>query len=94
MASVFFVALLQSGIMAVLPRFNFTRLLIELAVEHNTPPPIFIPALHPLPGRFAIVCQYNGVDAVGGGESEAEARNAAARQVWLGMGHLITIDPR
>jgi len=77
-----------------LPRFNFTRLLFDLAVEHNVPPPVFLPAHHPLPGHFAAVCQYSGVDAIGGGGSEAEARNAAARQVWMDMGHLITVDPR
>ena len=58
-------------IMAALPRFNFTRLLFDLVVEHNTPPPVFIPARHPFPGHFAIVCQYNSVDAIGGGGSNA-----------------------
>ncbi len=77
-----------------IPRFNFTRLLIDLAMAHNTPQPIFIPANHPLPGHHAFVCQYCGVDAIGGGATEAEARNAAARQVWIEMGHLISIDPR
>jgi len=38
------------------PRFNFTRLLIDLATAHNMPPPIFIPAVHPLPGHHAFVC--------------------------------------
>jgi hypothetical protein len=77
-----------------LPRFNFTRLLIDLATAHNMPPPIFIPAVHPLPGHHAYVCQYTGVDAIGGGATEAAARNTAARQVWIEMGHLITVDPR
>jgi hypothetical protein len=77
-----------------LPRFNFTRLLIDLATAHNMPPPIFLPARHPYPGHHASVCQYSGVDAISGGRSEAEARNAAARQVWIEMGHLITLDPR
>ena len=77
-----------------IPRFNFTRLLIDLATAHNMPPPIFIPAVHPLPGHHAFVCQYSGVDAIGGGETEAVARNTAARQVWIEMGHLITVDPR
>jgi hypothetical protein len=76
------------------PRFNFTRLLIDLAAAHNMPPPIFIPAVHPLPGHHAFVCQYTGVDAIGGGATEAAARNTAARQVWIEMGHLITVDPR
>jgi len=77
-----------------IPRFNFTRLLIDLATAHNMPPPIFIPAIHPLPGHHAFVCQYSGVVAIGGGETEAVARNTAARQVWIEMGHLITVDPR
>ncbi len=77
-----------------IPRFNFTRLLIDLATAHNMPPPLFIPAVHPLPGHHAFVCQYSGVDAIGGGETEAVARNTAARQVWIEMGHLITVDPR
>ena len=77
-----------------LPCFNFTRLLIDLATAHNMPPPVFIPAVHPLPGHHAFICQYTGVDAIGGGETEAVARNTAARQVWLEMGHLITVDPR
>ncbi len=76
------------------PRFNFIRLLIDLATAHSMPQPIFIPANHPLPGHHAFVCQYNGVDAIGGGETEAAARNTAARQVWIEMGHLITVDPR
>ena len=76
------------------PRFNFTRLLMDLATAHNMPQPIFIPANHPLPGHHAFVCQYSGVDAIGGGETEAAARNVAARQVWIEMGHLITVDPR
>ena len=80
--------------MAVLPRFNFTRLLFDMAVEHNIPPPVFISAPNPFLGRFAAVCQYDGVDAIGGGGSHAEACNAAARQVWLELGHLITWDPR
>jgi hypothetical protein len=84
---------IELGKMA-LPRFNFIRLLLDLATAHNMPPPIFIPAHHPYPGHFASVCQYSGVDAVGGGRSEAEARNAAARQVWIEMGHLIIVDPR
>jgi hypothetical protein len=77
-----------------IPRFNFTRLLIDLATAHNMPPPIFIPAVHPLPGHHAFACQYAGVDALGGGATEAAARNTAARQVWLEMGHLISVDPR
>jgi hypothetical protein len=77
-----------------IPRFNFTRLLIDLATAHSMPPPIFIPAVHPLPGHHAFVCQNSGVDAIGGGATEAEARNTAARQVWIEMGHLITMDPR
>ena len=77
-----------------IPRFNFTRLLIDLATAHNMPPPIFVPAVHPLPGHHAFVCQYSGVDAIGGGATEAAARNTAARQVWIEMGHLITVDPR
>ena len=77
-----------------LPRFNFTRLLIDLATAHNMPPPIFVPAVHPLPGHHAFVCQYSGVDAIGGGATEVAARNSAARQVWIEMGHLITVDPR
>jgi hypothetical protein len=83
----------QLGKMAI-PRFNFTRLLIDLATAHNMPPPIFIPAIHPLPGHHAFVCQYSGVDAIGGGATEAAARNTAACQVWIEMGHLITVDPR
>jgi len=79
--------------MAVLP-FNFARLLEDLAVEHNIPPPIFLLAKHPLPNHVAILCCYASVDAVGGGQSEVEARIIAARQVWIGLGHLITIDPR
>jgi hypothetical protein len=77
-----------------IPRFNFTRLLIDLATAHNMPQPIFVPAAHPFPGHHAFVCQYGGVDAIGGGPTEAAARNTAARQVWLEMGHLITVDPR
>ncbi len=77
-----------------IPRFNFTRLLIDLATAHNMPQPIFIQADHPIPGHHAFVCQYCGDDAIGGGASEAGARNTAARQVWLEMGHLITVDPR
>jgi hypothetical protein len=77
-----------------IPRFNFTRLLIDLATAHNMPPPIFVPAVHPLPGHHAFVCQYSGVDAIGGGATEVAARNSAARQVWIEMGHLITVDPR
>jgi hypothetical protein len=76
------------------PRFNFIRLLIDLATAHNMPQPIFIQANHPLPGHHAVVCQYSGVNAIGGGETEAAARNTAARQVWIEMGHLITVDPR
>jgi hypothetical protein len=77
-----------------IPRFNFTRLLIDLATAHNMQQPIFIPAAHPFPGHHAFVCQYGGVDAIGGGPTEAAARNTAARQVWIEMGHLITVDPR
>ena len=83
----------EKGKMAI-PRFNFTRLLIDLATAHNMPPPVFIPAVHPLPGHHAFVCQYAGVDAIGGGATEAAAHNTAARQVWVEMGHLITLDPR
>ncbi len=80
--------------MALLPVFNFARLLEDLAVEHNMPPPMFIPAVHPWPDHVAILCNYAGVNALGGGRSDIEARIAAARQVWIGLGHLITIDPR
>jgi len=80
--------------MAFLPIFNFARLLEDLAVEHNMLPPVFLPAVHPWPDHVAVLCSYAGVDALGGGQSEIDARIAAARQVWIGLGHLITIDPR
>jgi hypothetical protein len=80
--------------MALLPIFNFARLLEDLAVEHNMPPPVFLPAVHPWPGHVAVLCSYAGVNALGGGQSDIDARIAAARQVWIGLGHLITIDPR
>ncbi len=80
--------------MAVMPRFNFARLLEDLAVEHNMLPPIFLPAPHPWPDHVAVLCSYAGVSALGGGQSDVEARVAAARQVWIGLGHLITVDPR
>jgi len=80
--------------MALLPIFNFARLLEDLAIEHNMPPPVFLPAVHPWPGHVAVLCSYAGVNALGGGQSDIDARIAAARQVWIGLGHLITIDPR
>jgi hypothetical protein len=80
--------------MAFLPVFNFARLLEDLAVEHNMLPPVFLPAVHPWPDHVAVLCSYAGVNALGGGQSDIEARIAAARQVWIGLGHLITIDPR
>jgi len=80
--------------MAFLPVFNFARLLEDLAVEHNMLPPVFLPAVHPWPDHVAVLCSYAGVDALGGGPSVIDARIAAARQVWIGLGHLITIDPR
>jgi len=80
--------------MAFLPIFNFARLLEDLAVEHNMLPPVFLPAVHPWPDHVAVLCSYAGVNALGGGHSDIDARIAAARQVWIGLGHLITIDPR
>jgi hypothetical protein len=80
--------------MALLPIFNFARLLEDLAVEHNMLPPVFLQAVHPWPDHVAVLCSYAGVTALGGGQSDIEARIAAARQVWIGLGHLITIDPR
>jgi hypothetical protein len=80
--------------MALRPRFNFARLLEDLAVQHNIPPPVFIPAVHPWLDHVAILCTYSGVSALGDGLSVEGARIAAARQVWIGLGHLISIDPR
>jgi len=80
--------------MAALPRFNFAQLLADMSVEHRLPPPLFMPFIHPLPGRFACVCQFAGGDSLGSGSSDLDARNSASRQLWLDMGHLITIDPR
>ncbi len=80
--------------MALIPRFNFARLLEDLAVQHNVLPPVFLPAPHPWPNHVAVLCSYAGVSAIGGGVSDIEARIAAARQVWIDLGHLITIDPR
>jgi len=80
--------------MALAPRFNFARLLEDLAVQHNLLPPVFLPAPHPWPNHVAVLCSYAGVSAIGEGLSDNEARIAAARQVWVEMGHLITIDPR
>jgi hypothetical protein len=73
---------------------DFVRLLENLAREHHIPPPVFVPAQHPIPGRFAFLCQYSGEEAMGGGRTVMEARNSAARQIWLELGHMITIDPR
>jgi len=80
--------------MALAPRFNFARLLEDLAVQHNLLPPVFLPAPHPWPNHVAVLCSYAGVSAIGEGLSDSEARIAAARQVWIGLGHLITVDPR
>ncbi len=66
----------------------------DLAVEHNMVPPVFLPAAHPWPNHVAVLCNYAGVSALGGGQSDVDARIAAARQVWLDLGHLITVDPR
>ncbi len=80
--------------MALCPRFNFARLLEDLAVQQNILPPVFIPAVHPWPDHVAILCTYSGVSALGDGLSVEGARISAARQVWIGLGHLISIDPR
>jgi hypothetical protein len=79
--------------MAALPPFNFAQLLADMSVEHRLPPPLFMPVLHRLPGRFACVCQFAGGDSLLSG-SDLDARNSASCQLWLDMGHLITIDPR
>jgi len=42
----------------------------------------------------AILCTYSGVSALGDGLTVEGARIAAARQVWIGLGHLISLDPR
>ncbi len=80
--------------MALRPQFNFARLLEDLAVHHNILPPMFIPAVHPWPDHVAILCTYSGVSALGDGLTVEGARIAAARQVWIGLGHLISLDPR
>jgi hypothetical protein len=80
--------------MALRPQFNFARLLEDLAVQHNILPPMFIPAVHPWPDHVAILCTYSGVSALGDGLTVEVARIAAARQVWIGLGHLISLDPR
>ncbi len=80
--------------MALRPRFNFARLLEDLAIQHHISPPVFLPAVHPWPDHVAILCTYSGVSALGGGLSVEGARIAAARQVWIDLGHLISLDPR
>ncbi len=50
--------------MALVPRFNFARLLEDLAVQHNLLPPVFLPVPHPWPNHVAVLCSYAGVDAI------------------------------
>ncbi len=80
--------------MGARPSFDYVRLLADLSVEHQTPPPVYLPLTYPVQGRVAFTCLYSGIDSAGSGSDDAEARNTAARQVWLGLGHLVTIDPR
>jgi len=80
--------------MGARPRFDFVRLLADLLVEHRMPPPVYLPLTYPVQGRVAYTCLYSGIDSAGSGPDDSEARNAAARQVWLDVGQLITMDPR
>jgi hypothetical protein len=40
------------------------------------------------------VCLFAGKEAIGSGSSVPEAKNSAARSMWLLQGHIITIDRR
>ena len=62
--------------------------------ETGQPAPIYIPAQHPVALRRAAVCLYSGYETVGSGANVPEAKNSAARAMWLKLGHLISVDPR
>ena len=56
--------------------------------------PVYIPAVHPVALRRAAVCLYAGYESIGSGANVPEAKNSAAKAMWLKLGHLITLDTR
>jgi hypothetical protein len=72
---------------------GFTHVIYFLG-EQGLPLPVYMPAVHPVPLRRSAVCLFAGKEAVGSGASVPEAKNSAARAMWLLQGHIITIDQR
>jgi hypothetical protein len=56
--------------------------------------PTYLPAQHPIALRRGAVCLYEGLETIGSGQNVPEAKNSAARSMWLKLGYLITLDPR
>jgi hypothetical protein len=55
---------------------------------------MYLPASHPIVLKKAAVCLYSGLQSIGDGASVPEAKNSAAKAMWLKLGHIITLDPR
>jgi hypothetical protein len=62
--------------------------------ETGQPAPVYLPAQHPVALRRAAVCLYAGYETIGNGATVPEAKNSAAKAMWLKLGHIITIDSR
>jgi len=62
--------------------------------EQSRPAPVYLPAQHPILLRRAAVCLFEGLETIGSGQNVPEAKNSAARSMWLKVGHIITLDPR
>jgi hypothetical protein len=72
---------------------SFTHFVYFLG-EQGLPLPVYMPAVHPVPLRRSAVCLFSGKESVGSGASVPEAKNSAAKAMWLLQGHIITIDQR
>jgi hypothetical protein len=71
---------------------DFISLLANVAQEHSLLLPISIDQPHPIPERIISTCLFNNNESVGSGVNSFQAQNNAAHQMWLLLGHLITID--
>jgi hypothetical protein len=72
---------------------DFIALLADIAREHGLLVPLYIDQAHPIPDRIISKYFFNNMDSVGSGANSFQAQNNAACQMWLQLGHLITIDP-
>jgi len=72
---------------------DFIMLLADVAQQHGLLLPLYIDQPHPIPDRIISTCLFNNNESVGSEVDSFQAQNNAARQMWLLLGHLITIDP-